>query len=209
MRFGHPWAARSRRKVEPSQSIAVAAASSIAFVLLARRAARGTISTAEERWFRAINNLSPALRVPVWLVMQAGSLAAVPVTAAVVSRRHKPTAVAVAIAGTGAWALSKQVKRMIKRGRPGHHLADVVIHGAAQRGSGFPSGHAAVATTLTAIGSRVLPKPAARMVWAVPLLVGASRQFVGAHLPLDVAGGAAMGLSMGTLTNLALDVAAG
>jgi undecaprenyl-diphosphatase len=176
---------------------------------LARGAARGTISATEERWFRAINNLSPALRAPVWLVMQAGSLAAVPVTAAVVSRRHKPTAVAMAIAGTGAWALSKLVKRVIKRGRPADRLEDVVIHGAAQSGSGFPSGHAAVAISLTAIGSRVLPKAAARIVWVVPFLVGAGRQYVGAHLPLDVAGGAAMGLSLGSLTNLALDVAAG
>lgn len=209
MRFGHRRAARSRRSLQPSQEIAVATVSSIAFVLLARRAARGTISATEERWFRAINSMSPALRAPVWLVMQAGSLAAVPVTAAVVSRRHKPTAVALALDGTAAWALSKLVKRMIKRGRPGHHLADVVIHGAAQSGAGFLSGHAAVATTLAAIGSRVLPKPAARIVWVVPFLVGASRQFVGAHLPLDVAGGAAMGLSMGSLTNLVLDVATG
>ncbi|MEY2583304.1 MAG: hypothetical protein QOE09_3153 [Ilumatobacteraceae bacterium] len=208
MRVGLRWAAGSRRTVQPARRIAVAAASSIAFVLFARRAARGTISEGEERFFRAINNMSPALRAPVWLVMQSGSLAAVPLTAAAVFSRDKKTALAVLIDGTAVWALSKQVKRMIKRGRPGHHLADVVIHGAAQRGAGFPSGHAAVATTLTAIATRVLPKRAARVVWAVPVLVGASRQFVGAHLPLDVVGGAAMGLSMGTLTNLALDIAA-
>jgi membrane-associated phospholipid phosphatase len=207
VRVGHWWAARFRRTVRPSHEIAVAAASSIAFVVLARRAARGTISATEERWFRAINNITPALRTPVWLVMQTGSLAAVPLSAAVASRRHKPTAVAMAIGGTGAWALSKVVKRVIKRGRPGHRLPDVVIHGAAQSGSGFPSGHAAVAITLTAIGARLLPKSAARIVWVVPFLVGASRQYVGAHLPLDVAGGAAMGLSLGSLANLALDAA--
>ncbi len=209
MTIGHRSAGRSARTVEPSRRTAVAAVSAIAFVVLARRAARGTISATEERWFRAINNISPALRAPVWIVMQTGSLAAVPVSAAVVSRRNKPTAVAMAIAGTGAWAMSKLVKRVIKRGRPGHRLDDVVIHGAAQSGSGFPSGHAAVAISLTAIGSRVLPRPAARLVWVVPFLVGASRQYVGAHLPLDVAGGAAMGLSLGSLTNLALDVVAG
>ena len=209
MTAGHRRAARSRRPVRAPQEIAITAVSTIVFVVLARRAARGTISATEERWFRAINNMSPALRTPVWVVMQTGSLAAVPVTAAVVSRRHKPTAVAMAIAGTGAWAMSKVVKRVIKRGRPGHRLTDVVIHGAAQSGSGFPSGHAAVATALAAVGSRVLPKRVARIVWAVPFLVGASRQYVGAHLPLDVAGGTAMGVSLGGLTNLALDVAAG
>ena len=207
MSGSHPRAATSVRTIKPARRIAVAAASAIVFGVLARRAARGTISAGEERWFRAINNMSPALRAPVWLVMQSGSLAAVPLTAAAAFPRHRPTAVALAIDGTAVWALCKQVKRVIRRGRPGHHLADVVIYGAAQRGAGFPSGHAAVATTLVTIGSRLLPKRAARVVWAVPVIVGAGRQFVGAHLPLDVAGGAALGLSTGTLTNLVLDVA--
>jgi membrane-associated phospholipid phosphatase len=35
--------------------------------------------------------------------------------------------------------------------------------------------------------------------------VCAARQYVGAHLPLDVAGGAAFGLSAGTLANMAID----
>ena len=209
MSSGNPGAGTSVRTIDPFGRVAVAAASAIAFGVLARRAARGTVSAREERLFRTINNMSPALRAPVWVVMQSGSLAAVPLAAAAAFPRNRPTATALAIDGTAVWALCKLVKRVIRRGRPGHHLADVVIYGAAQRGAGFPSGHAAVATTLVAIGSRVLPRRAARVVWAVPVIVGASRQFVGAHLPLDVAGGAALGLSTGTLTNLVLDVAAG
>jgi membrane-associated phospholipid phosphatase len=209
VRPGRSPAGTSVRMIKPSRGIALATASAIVFGLLARRAGRGTITAGEERWFRAINNMSPALRAPVWVVMQSGSLAAVPLTAAAVFPRHRPTAVAMAIDGTAVWALCKLVKRVIRRGRPGHHLSDVVIYGAEQRGAGFPSGHAAVATTLVTIGSRVLPKRAARVVWAVPVIVGASRQFVGAHLPLDVAGGAALGLSTGTLANLVLDATAG
>jgi membrane-associated phospholipid phosphatase len=180
-------------------------ASPVAFVLLARTAARGDVSTGEERFFRSINTLSPALRRPAWLVMQAGSLAAVPVTAAVAFRRDRRAALALAIDGTAVWALCKLVKRVIKRGRPADHLDDVVVVGKVQRGRGFPSGHAAVATTLTTVGARLLSRPGSRLVWVAPVMVCAARQLVGAHLPLDVAGGVALGITAGTITNMALD----
>jgi undecaprenyl-diphosphatase len=179
--------------------------SPVAFVLLARTAARGDVSEGEERFFRSINTLSPALRRPAWFVMQAGSLGAVPVTAAVAFRRDRRAALALAIDGTAVWALCKLVKRVIKRGRPADHLDDVVIVGKAQRGRGFPSGHAAVSTTLTTVGARLLSKRASRLVWVAPALVCTARQFVGAHLPIDVAGGVALGVTAGTIVNMALD----
>jgi undecaprenyl-diphosphatase len=175
------------------------------FLVLSLRAAHGTVSDDEERLFRAFNKMNRALRGPVWVVMQAGSLSAVPVTAAIAMRKSPRTAVALAIDGTAVWALSKVIKRVIKRGRPADCLDDVVVSGNAQRGHGFPSGHAAVATTLAMVGTRLLSRRAARVAWAVPVLVGVGRQFVGAHLPLDVAGGAALGATAGALTNLVLD----
>jgi membrane-associated phospholipid phosphatase len=184
----------------------VALASPVAFVLLARRAALGKVSAGEERVFRLVNKSRPQLRRPAWVVMQAGSLAAVPVTAVLAVRKHRATALALAIDGTAVWAFCKLIKRFVKRGRPVDCLDDVVITGKAQRGSGFPSGHAAVATTLTVIGARLLPRPASQLAWVVPVLVGAGRQLVGAHLPLDVAGGAALGVTAGSLANIALDV---
>ena len=183
----------------------VAVASPVAFVLLARRVALGTVSAGEERFFRLVNKSRPLLRRPAWVVMQAGSLAAVPITAALAVRRRRSAALALAIDGTAVWALCKLIKRFVKRGRPVDCLDDVVITGKAQRGSGFPSGHAAVATTLTVIGARLLPRPASQLAWVVPVLVGAGRQLVGAHLPLDVAGGAALGVTAGSLANIALD----
>ena len=184
---------------------AVAVASPVAFALFTRRATLGKVSASEERLFRLINKKRPSLRRPVWVVMQAGSLAAVPVTAAAAFPKSRAAALALAVDGTAVWAICKVVKRAVQRGRPADCLDDVVICGEAQSGHGFPSGHAAVATTLTVIGARLLPRPAARLVWAAPLLVGAARQYVGAHLPLDVAGGTALGLSFGTLANLAVD----
>jgi undecaprenyl-diphosphatase len=184
---------------------AVLVGGSAAFFHLALRAQRGTVSAGEERVFRTINKLPAAMHAPVWVVMQAGSLSAVPVVAAAAFRKSRPAALALAIDGTAVWALCKIVKRVIKRGRPADCLDSVVVAGNVQRGHGFPSGHAAVATTLAAIGTRLLPGRAARIAWAVPVVVGAGRQYVGAHLPLDVAGGAALGLSAGAVTNLVLD----
>ena len=182
----------------------VALASPVAFVLLARRASVGNVSAGEQKIFRLFNKRRPILRWPVWAVMQTGSLAAVPVTAALALRKDRATALALAIDGTAMWALCKLIKRVVKRGRPADCLDDVVVIGKSQRGRGFPSGHAAVATTLTVVGARLLPRPASQVVWAVPVLVGAGRQLVGAHLPLDVAGGAALGVTAGSVANIAL-----
>jgi len=184
----------------------VAVASPVVFGFLARRAARGNVSAGEERLFRLVNKSRPQLRRPAWLVMQAGSLAAVPVASVLAVRKNRTAALALAIDGTAVWAVCKLIKRFIKRGRPADCLDGVMIVGKAQRGRGFPSGHAAVATTLTVIGARLLPRRASQLTWVVPVLVGAGRQLVGAHLPLDVAGGAALGVTAGSLANVALDL---
>jgi hypothetical protein len=85
-----------------------------------------------------------------------------------------------------------------------NHYDILVFRVPPQRGGGFPSGHTAVATTLTVVGRHLLSRPAARVVWAIPILVGGARQYVGAHLPLDVVGGVVLGLSAGTLANRVL-----
>ena len=185
---------------------AVCAVSSLAFAVLARRASKRAVSEWEARVFRSVNSLSATLRRPVWLVMQAGSLAAVPVAAVVAARRSRAGAAALVIGGTAAWGLCKVVKRVVGRGRPADHLDDVVVRGATQHGGGFPSGHAAVATTLAAISTGIVPPPAVPFVWATSLLVCGARTYVGAHLPLDAVGGAALGLSVGSMANVALSL---
>jgi membrane-associated phospholipid phosphatase len=177
------------------------AAAVVTFGFLAHKARRGTVGAAEERAFRALNNLPNLLEAPVWLVMQGGSLAAVAVSAALTRRRHPDTAARLALAGTAAWALAKLLKRLVRRGRPADHLSGVTVRGARQSGQGFPSGHAAVATTLAVIASPVLDGDRARLAYAAAVVVGGARQYVGAHLPLDVAGGVALGIATGAIAN--------
>ena len=102
--------------------------------------------------FRAVNDLPSGLHRPVYVVMQAGSLAAVYVTAGLAATRGKRAlAGTIAVSGTSVWAGCKLVKRWVGRGRPAAHVDDVTIRGNEESGLGFPSGHAAVATTLAVI----------------------------------------------------------
>jgi undecaprenyl-diphosphatase len=164
-----------------------------AFAVLARHARQGRVGPVEERVFRAVNALPEAANRPLWVVMQGGSLAAVGVTAGVVALSGKrETAARLGIAGASVWGLSKVVKYGIGRGRPGAHLKDVIVRGAAQSGLGFPSGHTAVAFTLAGVASPVLSRRASGLAWTAAGLVALARQYVGAHLPADVAGGVAI-----------------
>jgi glycosyltransferase 2 family protein len=173
--------------------VLIAGAALGAFSVLAQHARRGKVGELEERLFRGVNALPEAANRPLWVVMQGGSLAAVGVTAGVVAiSGRRETAVRLGVAGTSVWALSKLVKYGIGRGRPDAHLKNVIVRGAAQSGLGFPSGHTAVAFTLAGVASPVLSRRASGLAWTAAGLVALARQYVGAHLPADVAGGLAL-----------------
>ena len=101
------------------------------------------------------------------------------------------------IRGSGsAWALSKLVKQMVRRPRPAALVSGVRTRGRAASGLGYLSGHAGVAVALgTAAFPRLGPSGRAVVAAVVPV-VGLSRIYVGAHLPLDVAGGSGLGLAV-------------
>jgi undecaprenyl-diphosphatase len=99
--------------------------------------------------------------------------------------------------------VAKGVKKLIGRGRPYDHDPTTNLRLATEvDGSlGYVSGHAAVASTLaTVIGSGRSPATVAGLQ-AFALIVGGTRIYAGAHLPLDVVGGAALGILVGEVTN--------
>ena len=173
-------------------------------VALSAWSVRGNrVGPGETAVFRVVNRL-PALVEPLLqVVMQAGSLAAVGVAAglAVVFRRTR-LAVDVVLAGGGTWLLVKGVKEVVARVRPNGLLADVVVRGSEQVGLGFPSGHAAVAAALATVAAPWLPRPLRRASWVVVAVVGVARVYVGAHLPLDVVGGTALGWMVGATVHV-------
>jgi undecaprenyl-diphosphatase len=156
---------------------------------------RDRIGRREQQAFRLVNNLPDPLYVPAWPVMQLGALGAAPATAAVaLAAGNRSLAARLLSGGTAAWALAKVVKRVVRRGRPVALLAGVRTRGQEATGLGYLSGHAAVAVALAAAAWPHLGARGRRAAIGLASLVGLSRIYVGAHLPLDVAGGAALGL---------------
>jgi uncharacterized membrane protein YbhN (UPF0104 family)/membrane-associated phospholipid phosphatase len=170
---------------------------------------RGHVFAFDANLFRLVNQLPDALGRPLLVVMQLGAVAAVPVVAAVALAARRPRlARDLALSGGLAWVLAKLVKDLVGRARP-VALLDGVVERALNTGLGYPSGHVAVAAALATAAGPWLPRPARRAVWWVVWLVALGRMYAGAHLPLDVVGGAALGWAVAAATHLAVGAPGG
>ncbi|HEX2048015.1 MAG TPA: phosphatase PAP2 family protein [Acidimicrobiales bacterium] len=192
-----------RAGVRDRRDVAWLALGAVLLVVSALPVDEHSLSGAERSAFRAVNQVPGIPFAPVWLLMQAGNIAAVPLAAvaALVARRPRVAGCLVA-AGALAYGGAKLVKEFVPRGRPDTLLADVEIHGAAAHGLGFVSGHAAVAVALAVVAFPYLGPRARWAVAALAVFVCVARVYVGAHLPLDVVGGAALGLVAGAAARL-------
>lgn len=179
-----------------ARRLARAAAAAAVLVAAGRLAANG-VPAWEQDLNRTINDLPDALAPYVWPPMQFGALAApfAIAAAAYLSTRRADPAVSIAAAGFGAWLAAKGVKRIVGRGRPfDYDPACKLRLGTEIDGSpGFVSGHAAVATAIAGIARPLLTAPAAAGVYGLAGVVGLARIYAGAHLPIDVVGGMALG----------------
>jgi membrane-associated phospholipid phosphatase len=182
------------------------AVATVILVLTALPVDRDSIGDAELAVFRWFNDLPDFFEPFFETVMQLGAFVAVPVVAiaAVVAARKARRGMDLFLAGSIAWVLAKVVKEAVERGRPAALLQEVTLRGEAGAGFGFVSGHSAVAAALATVAAFYLPFRAKVAVWTLAVFVGIARMYVGVHLPLDVAGGLAMGWAIGSLVHFVL-----
>ena len=167
-------------------------------------AARAELTSLEVGIFRAVNELPQGLHTVVWPFMQYGTFITIPVLAviALLFRRLR-LSIAMAAAGVGVYLAALVVKGVVERGRPGALLVAVEereLFG--PESLGYPSGHAAVAAALTVVVAAHLSVRWAVVALALGAVVLFGRMYVGAHLPLDVVGGAALGALAGSVVTL-------
>ncbi len=112
----------------PEYPSGAAAVLALTFLLVRRR----RVGKPEAAIFQRVNALPNVLHVPVWVFMQGGALAAVPLAAGAALWTDRPRlALRLATAGTSAYCLAKAVKRTVGRGRPQNlrATADQQVHG--------------------------------------------------------------------------------
>lgn len=172
-------------------------------VLTALPVRRNHVGPLETHIFHLVNGLPGAFYPVLWAIMQLGNVIAAFVAALLALLLRKVRlAVDLLLAGGGAWLLAKLVKQVIYRGRPPQLLHHVIIRGAPAVGHGYVSGHAATAAALATVAYPYLGKRTRILVIVLAAIVAIARVYVGAHLPLDVLGGAAMGWAIGSLVHL-------
>jgi membrane-associated phospholipid phosphatase len=157
--------------------------------------------------FQAINGLPSSLRSFLWVLNQYGTAITIPVaTAVALAFRRWVLAAALAISGVTVYVLAKVIKGYVDRGRPSALLEDVVERERFSPESlGYPSGHAAVAWAITIIVLFCLGGRWRIVAIVLAIVVPMVRMYVGAHLPLDLIGGAALGVLVASAASLLLD----
>jgi len=197
--------ARSRPVVRSPRDLILVAAGATLLVLSALPVHVHSISPAERDLFRVINDHTVLPFTVVWTVMQLGNFLAVPAVALVAMAAGRwRLGIGMLVGGVVTYYLAKVVKQIVERGRPASVLDDVHIRGTASLGRGYVSGHAAVVTLLVVLAWPYLGRRGRIAAVALALFVCLARVYVGAHLPLDIGGGAALGLAVAGAVRLLL-----
>jgi membrane-associated phospholipid phosphatase len=196
---------RRRRKLD-LVLMATGAAMLITSTLLAKRRVYGW----EVAVFQAINGLPDGLRPYLWVLNQYGTAVTIPLATAVALLFRKwLLALSLAISGVAVYLLARVIKEYVNRGRPSAFAEGVVEREMFSPDSlGFPSGHAAVAWAITIIVLAYVGRPWQIAAIVLAIVVPIVRMYVAAHLPLDLIGGAALGVTVASAVNLLVGVPA-
>jgi membrane-associated phospholipid phosphatase len=99
------------------------------------------------------------------------------------------------------WMVVELVKALVRRSRPIFRVTQTRIIGLRAIGQSFPSGHTSQAFFTATLMAPYFHASAwvAFLLYAIALLVGITRMYVGAHYPRDVLAGAILGSLWGLL----------
>jgi len=171
----------------------------------------GTVPDWERSTFEAVNGLPGWLYPVLWPFQQLGVVVWGPVLAlaAALTRRYRLAAALVAVT-VAKLVLERAVKVVATRERPGTSIgADAELRGDVHAGGeSFVSGHAVMVAAIAAVVVPYLPRRWRPVGWVLVVVVMFGRVYVGAHNPLDVVCGAALGIAIGSCLNLAFGVPA-
>jgi membrane-associated phospholipid phosphatase len=168
----------------------------------------GDVDAWERAIFHAINGLPPWLEPPMQAVQMLGVLLIGPAVAIVALAFAKPRLAVAALAATLLKLGSERVVKLaVERQRPAVSTPDAIARaGVSVRGLAFVSGHAVLTAALAGVVSPYLRGRWKVVPWVVVALVCVARIYLGAHNPLDVVGGAGLGLAIAGALNLAFGV---
>ena len=157
----------------------------------------GDLLAGEQALFEAGNDLPRPIGVILQAVMSAGtSLAAVAVVAVAIVTGRRRLAAEAGLAWLGARLLSTLLKAAVDRPRPPDLLDGVTLRQDLPGDAGFPSSHTAIAVALALAAGHTWPRLQVPLL-VLAALVAVARLYVGVHLPLDLVGGAALGVVCG------------
>jgi membrane-associated phospholipid phosphatase len=186
--------------------LVVAGIGLVVLVICGVIASDGTVPAWEADIFHAINDLPGWLYRPLWPFQQLGTILVGPLVAIVAFVLGRRRLAIAALAATVLKLLGERVvKLLVERQRPGTTIGDVTLRGdVPANGDSFVSGHAVLAVALAAMLSPYLRGWWKLVPWVLAALNGIARIYVGAHNPLDVVGGAGLGLAIGATLKYAL-----
>jgi membrane-associated phospholipid phosphatase len=192
------------------RDVVVLVASLAVFAVCAVVVADGRVGLIERAVFHAVNGLPDWLYRPMLLFQYLGVLAMPLVVAAgALALRRWRLATALVLVVPLKLALERVVKLLVQRERPGTTVPDAILRGVHSGGLSFVSGHAIITFAIAGLLALVLPRSWAIVAFVLATLNAVARVYLGAHNPLDVVGGAAIGLAIAAVLDLVLDVARG